>query len=142
MALVSVIPTLTFALLFVALAALGVPVDEWSVPAFHGPKPLEFLGTVIFSPIVETLLMGPVFLILSLATKNRRALAIASALVWAGLHSAVHPAWGLLVAWPFFVNSCAYLAWRPSGWRRAFSVTARIHALHNLVPACFMLFVE
>ena len=53
---------------------------------------------------------------------------------WAGLHSLASPGWGLVVCWPFFVFSCAYLSWRPRSWLHGVWVASCIHALQNLLP--------
>jgi hypothetical protein len=90
---------------------------------------------VILCPIVETLLMSFGLKLISLFTKKQVILAVLSAILWALLHSLVSPAWGLVVFWPFFVFSSAYIAWRRKSWLKAFWVAACIHALQNLLPS-------
>ncbi len=93
---------------------------------------LAFFAVVVFSPVVETLLMGPVLWLIRLFTAREFVMATWSAIVWAAAHSTLHPVWGFGVAWPFFTFSCVYLAWRPDGWRKAVAITATLHALHNV----------
>jgi hypothetical protein len=38
------------------------------------------------------------------------------------------------VIWPFFVFSCAYLAWRRRSLWHAMGVTCGIHMFQNLLP--------
>ncbi len=93
-----------------------------------------FFGVVVLSPVLETMLMSPILWAVSHLAQKPVVLAMLSACVWALLHSLAAPAWGLIVAWPFYVFSRAYLAWRPYGWWKAVGVTASIHAFQNLLP--------
>jgi len=132
--LVSLLPSLVITFI---LALSGVITEETG-PTFEG-SPLELIVLiVIVGPPIETLLMGLVLRILSLITKRSIRLAAMSAFVWACLHSIAAPAWGLGVIWPFFVFSCAYLAWRQRAWWRAILVTSCIHAFQNLLPAIML----
>jgi len=122
------------------LGAVGVA-REGTIPEFDPTfDPLIlFVGIVLVSPILETLLMAIIIGGLSHAIHNRVRLAVASAVVWAVLHSIMAAAWGLVVLWPFFVFSCAYLAWGEKSRRRGLWVAASIHMLHNLLPAALLL---
>jgi hypothetical protein len=128
---ISLVPSLGLAFI---LAVAGVITEETG-PAFQG-SPLELIVLIVIAgPPLETLLMGPVLRILSFITERTVRLAILSALVWAGLHSLMAPAWGLAVVWPFFVFSCSYLTWRRRTWWRAILVTSCVHAFQNTFPA-------
>lgn len=132
MAVVSFVPT---AILSMTLAATGV-LTVGNSPQFEGMPPVVlFLGIFVFSPLIETLLMAGILRLLMMATRRPVRLAIASCIVWALLHSTMVPVWGLVIAWPFFVFSSAYLAWRRVSWSRGILVATSIHALHNLLPA-------
>jgi hypothetical protein len=127
-------------LISVLLALLGVA-REGTVPVFDSqlsPATL-FVGLVVISPVGETLVMAVILKGFSFAIRNRVHLALASAVVWAILHSLAAVAWGLAVFWPFFVFSCAYLAWREQSRRRGFLVATSIHMLHNLLPTLVLL---
>jgi hypothetical protein len=129
--LISLLPSL--ALVYI-LATTGIITEE-TTPSFEGSAVGLFVTIVIVGPPIETLLMGLVLRILSFITKRRIPLAAMSACVWACLHSIAAPAWGLGVIWPFFVFSCAYLAWRERAWWRAILVTSCVHAFQNVLPA-------
>jgi len=101
----------------------------------HVPVLVIVLGFTVVSPILETLLMSLIFFILSFFVKSELTLAIISAVLWGILHSLLAPAWGLVVCWPFFIFSCAYLTWRKQSWLKAVWVTACIHFLQNLLPS-------
>jgi hypothetical protein len=104
--------------------------------------PLLFFGMVVSAPVVETLMMSPILWVLSRIVAKPVPLAALSAAVWAGLHSLAAPAWGLIVAWPFYVFSRAYLAWRPYGWWKAVGVTACIHAFQNFTACVIALLLH
>ena len=135
MALISLIPSLVLA---VAISAMGL--SDQAGPDIQKMDPntpalFIFFSFAIVSPVIETLLMSFIFFLLALFIKSRLKLAILSTIIWAILHSLISPAWGLIIWWPFFVFSCAYLTWRKQSWLKAIWVTACIHALQNLLPS-------
>jgi hypothetical protein len=127
--------------LVVALGPFSKVGPQFNKGAFGSPTSAAlviFLLFVVFSPMVETLLLSFGITVISLFTKRKAVLAVLSAILWAALHSLMSPAWGLVVLWPFFVFSCAYLAWRPKSWVKAIWVALCIHALQNVLPALAM----
>ncbi len=139
MALIGLIPSLALAFLVSGLGFDEVGPDIKNIDA-HTPVFIIFLSFAIISPIIETLLMSFIFFILSFFTKSKLTLTIVSTIIWAILHSLLSPAWGLIIGWPFFVFSCAYLTWRTKSWGKAIWVTACIHMLQNLLPSIAILF--
>ena len=129
--LISLVPSVVIAII---LGLFGI-INEEMGPDFKGSALSLLIGIVILGPPIETLLMGGLFWVLSFITKRKVRLAMMSAVVWAGLHSIVAPAWGLGVLWPFFVFSCSYLTWRQRAWWRAVLVTSCVHAFQNILPA-------
>ena len=130
--LISLVPSLliSFLLTFVGAA------NEEAMPQFGqelGPVIL-FVNLVIVSPVVETLALGLGLWLLSFVTRRPLRQALGSCVLWAALHSSVAWMWGLGVIWPFFVFSCAYLAWRRRSWWYAMGVTCGIHMFQNLWP--------
>jgi len=97
--------------------------------------PVVFFGMVVFSPIVETLLMMVVFWFLRKFTQVSVKLVIWSAILWAILHSTAWLPWGLIVLWGFVVFSICYLSWEKVSRWRAFWITSATHAMLNLIPA-------
>lgn len=132
MALVGLVPSVLMSILVTASGLFGQVGPEIDP---NMPVPAIVFSFLILSPIFETLLMSLLFLILSLFIKSKPKLAIASAILWALLHSLASPPWGLIIIWPFYVFSCAYLTWRSQSWFKAFWVTACIHFLQNLLPS-------
>jgi len=133
------------ALVFVAFGILGVNPAPY-LPQVQHVTPVKanglvevFLGVVVFSPVAETLLMSLLLWGLSWVVQHKEWQAAWSAALWAGLHASRAPLWGVFVAWPFFVFSRAYLAWRPSGLWKAIGVTTGIHMVHNSLPALVLL---
>jgi len=135
MGLTSLVPSVAFAVVLLAiLTPLGVPAHQMA-PEFKGPSPpVLFIEVVLLSPIAETVAMSLGIMLISRLTKRPFVIAAVSAVVWAALHSAVALIWGLVILWPFFVFSCAYLAWRPQGWLKAVTMAACIHIFQNLLP--------
>jgi membrane protease YdiL (CAAX protease family) len=133
----SLVPAILMALL---LGAVGVARDG-TVPEFDpqvGPVML-FVGLVVISPLLETFLMALFLAGLARVFRGPARAALASAIVWAILHSLVAPAWGFVVLSPFFVFSCAYLAWRRRSRWHGLLVAASIHMLHNSIPGLLLL---
>ena len=128
--LVSLLPSLAIATL---LQASGI-LTESNGPEFKGHPIALLVGIVIISPALETLLMGLIFFVLRRFIKHPIKLAVTSAVLWAALHSLAAPAWGLAVLWPFYVFSCAYIAWREKSWMTAYSITCCIHMFQNILP--------
>jgi hypothetical protein len=129
--LISLVPSLVIAMI---LGLSGIVTEETG-PEFEGPAIVLFVGLVIVSPPLETLIMAGVLWLLSFITKRQVVLAIISAFVWAGMHSLIAPAWGLVVIWPFFVFSCSYLNWRQRSLWRAILVTSCVHVFQNILPS-------
>jgi hypothetical protein len=90
---------------------------------------------IVVSPVAETLLMAVILAATRIVSNNMWVRAATSAVVWAGLHSAVASLWGVVVLWPFFVFSSCYLAWRERSRKHAFGVTCLAHMLHNALPS-------
>lgn len=131
-ALLTLVPAMLLGFLVGALIPDGAP--EFGAEGW----PL-FIGVVFFSPVIETLMMGLVFWPIRRVTPRLLNRAVLSAIVWALLHSAAAPAWGLVVLWPFFVFSLCFLSWEKRGTARALLVTGLVHATHNLVPGILMM---
>jgi hypothetical protein len=130
--LISLVPSLLVSFV-VASVGLG---NEENLPQFAeevGAGAL-FVSLVIVTPAVETLLLGLGLWLLSFATRRPLRQALGSCVLWGVLHSLLAPAWGLVVAWPFFVFSCAYLAWRQRSWWHAVGAACGIHMFQNLLP--------
>lgn len=139
MGLISLIPSLFIVFL---LAAAGIMTEKTrpNLSKVMVDPVIGFFSMVIISPAVETLMMSFFLFLLSLITKHRIKLAALSAVLWACIHSLLAPAWGLGVIWPFFIFSCAYLAWRPRSFLRALWVTFWIHVFQNFFPGLIILF--
>ncbi|MBI3459864.1 hypothetical protein HY230_08995 [Candidatus Acetothermia bacterium] len=97
------------------------------------------LLAVTIGPLVETLILALLLGLASYVIKDVHGLAIASAIVWAMLHSLAWAPWGLLVVWSFYVMSRAFMAWFEYGLFEALLVTTFIHMAHNFLPALFSL---
>jgi hypothetical protein len=133
----AVIVALIPSLIIGTLVSLVVP-DKG--PQFKGPLFLVVFSVLVISPWLETLLMWPILWILKRFLRTQTRVAIGSALVWGLFHSLLAPAWGLTVAWPFFVFSYCFLEWEKKSKIHAILATALVHTGQNLLPAIVIAF--
>lgn len=119
-------------ILFALLGGLLLPNAQ--PPEFHVSGGLAIFALVIFSPVVETLIMGSILLVLLRLVPPVVAI-IASAIGWGIAHSLMAPAWGLVIWWPFLVFSTLFVTWRGRSIGLAFALPMCVHALQNLAPA-------
>ena len=98
---------------------------------FEMSSGMLLLQIVVVAPVLETLLMAPILALLVRVLPRRRYAVIASAALWAVLHSLSAPIWGVCIFWTFIVFSTAFLVWREVSLWHALGVTAAIHALNN-----------
>ncbi len=96
-----------------------------------------FLSVVVFSPLVETLLMTLSFNVIKVFTNKFSVICFVSSLFWAGLHSLAIPAWGLVTFFTFLVFSIAFQVWDKISRKDAYIIVFSIHALVNLFAFTF-----
>ena len=89
---------------------------------------------VVFSPLVESLIMGGVLVLLQRFLRPAGAI-IASSLLWGVAHSLGALSWGFTIWWPFLIFSTLFVVWRQHGFWAGVGVAAAAHALQNLGPA-------
>jgi membrane protease YdiL (CAAX protease family) len=92
----------------------------------------EFLGAVIFAPLVETAILGLLLRGLLSVFKTPLLVAALSALLWGAMHATFGLLWFFGTVWSFFVFSCAYVAWRQRSLHEAYISAAVPHAMVNL----------
>ncbi len=119
-------------ILFALLGSLLFPAAQQ--PQFHAVGLLAVFALVVFSPVLETLIMGSVLLFLVQLLPEWLAILL-SAAGWGVAHSLAAPIWGLVIWWPFLVFSTLFVAWRGRSLMLAFGIPMCVHALQNLVPA-------
>ena len=112
---------------------------HWVAPNAKGPEfpisgPMAIFLLVIFSPVLETLIMGGVLLLLLRFVPPTWAVLI-SAVGWGIAHSTAAPIWGLVIWWPFLIFSTLFVAWRSRSLTLAFIIPMITHGLQNLGPA-------
>jgi hypothetical protein len=119
-------------------AVVSLLLPDVGQPEF-GPASLsQFLLIAGFAPVIETLIMGAVLSLL-LRILSPTVAVLVSAAGWGLAHSAMAPAWGLVIWWPFLVFSILFVAWRQRSWAAGFGVAAAAHSLQNLGPALALL---
>jgi membrane protease YdiL (CAAX protease family) len=124
-------------ILFAVLGAFLMP--DAKPPEFHASGGLALFALVIFSPVLETLIMGGVLLVL-LRLFSPAVAILLSAIGWGIAHSTVAVIWGLVIWWPFLVFSTLFVTWRQRSLWLAFGIPMCVHALQNLIPAALIAF--
>jgi hypothetical protein len=124
-------------ILFAILGSLILP--QAQQPQFQANGGLAVFALVIFSPVVETLIMGAVLLVLLRFFSPTTAILV-SAIGWGIAHSSVAPIWGLVIWWPFLVFSTLFVTWKDRSLGIAFAIPMCVHALQNLIPALLIAF--
>ena len=122
----------------IALAGLiHLVAPEARTPQFPVTGPLALFLLVVFSPVLETLLMaGGLSLLLRFLPPTWAVLV--SAAGWGVAHSLAAPSWGLIIWWPFLVFSTLFVTWRQRSLGLALIVPMSVHALQNLPSAMFI----
>jgi membrane protease YdiL (CAAX protease family) len=103
-------------------------------PVFEAQGPGMFALLVLFSPILETLIMAGVLSVLLRLVSPSFAI-LASSIGWGVAHSLAAPSWGLVIWWPFLVFSTLFTVWRERSLWLALAIPAAVHMLQNLGPA-------
>ena len=106
-------------------------------PEFPVTGPLAVFLLVVFSPVLETLLMAGALALLLRFMPARWAV-LASAVGWGAAHSLAAPVWGLIIWWPFLIFSTLFVTWRQRSLGLALAVPMITHALQNLPSAIFI----
>jgi membrane protease YdiL (CAAX protease family) len=119
----------------IALAAIvGSIAPEMAKPDFKGISGVTaLLLLVVFSPLVESLIMGGVLVLLQRFLKPGAAI-LTSSLLWGVAHSLGALSWGFTIWWPFLIFSTLFVVWRQHGFWAGVGVAAAAHALQNLGP--------
>ena len=113
---------------------------QWALPEAKSveipklPAWLIITGFAIFSPVVESILMGLALKLLQLWMTPATAILV-SAGFWGILHSLQVPIWGLAIWWPFLIFSTLFVVWQQRGFWTAVGVAAATHCLQNLGPS-------
>jgi len=129
---IAVIPSLSLiAFVYALVMALGLSADLLKPPNVE-PTLWELVGTVLFAPLVETLLLAGVLRLLSMLSANTPFIAAVSGLLWGALHATRAVLWFFGTAWSFFVFSCLYLAWRRVSFKHAYVAALVPHMLINI----------
>jgi hypothetical protein len=130
-----IVAWLTALLPSIALAAIiGRFAPEAVQPQFDVRGLLAVFLLAVFSPVVETLIMGSALLVL-LRFLSPSVAIIASSIGWGIVHSSIAPTWGLVIWWPFLIFSTLFVTWRERSLLAAFAMPAMVHAMQNLPTA-------
>ena len=120
----------------IALAALvhWIIPDAKSVEVPKLPPWVVIFAFAIFSPVIETILMGLGLKLLMRWLQPGPAIFV-SAIAWGIFHSIQVPIWGLAIWWPFLIFSTLFVIWQQRGFWTGVGVAAATHGLQNLGPS-------
>lgn len=93
---------------------------------------VDFIGLVLFAPIVETMLMVPIIALLKLVISRIYAICATSALIWATIHGLLVPIQAITIFPQFFIFTLAFLVWDKQSRKSAYLVVMSIHMLNNV----------
>ena len=137
--LTAFLPSMMLGGLIVAVRIIaGAPIEGLGPDLSDVPPLRGFLLVVVFAPVFETLILSLGIGFISLFTRRPMAIACISAVAWGALHALSFKVQGVVVTWPFFVFSCAYLAWRPLGWSKAYGMAMGLHMFQNFLPGLLL----
>ena len=116
---------------YFSLKTLGIDTSGMTPPE-RKTTLVDFFGTVLLAPLIETLLLSLLLTVLLRLTDRTLFAATVSGVLWGAFHATLGLLWFFGTAWSFFVLSCAYLGWRQRSFQQAFIAAAAPHALINL----------
>ena len=131
--LLAAIPALALAAAVQAIFP-GAETPEFGVGGW-----LAIFLLAVFSPVVESLIMGAVLSIL-LRFVPAYAAILLSAVGWGLAHASIAPAWGLVIWWPFLIFSTVFVVWRTRSFLTGIGMATAVHGLNNLLPALAIAF--
>lgn len=132
-AVMSLVPSMFIAIMLHATGLMGDTPTSDKLSRIN--KGVMILLVLVFAPLVETLIMAGILRLLRRTRKSLPVLAGFSAVIWGLFHIGNGLMIPLVIAWPFYVFSAAYLTWRPQGWAKAIAIAATIHLIQNTLPA-------
>ncbi|MDK9754083.1 hypothetical protein KIV40_01210 [Vibrio sp. D173a] len=116
------------------LIKLFVDINQSNETPIDLISPVTVFGVVIFSPVVETLLMFLIMEFLNwLRLYNKFFLVLLCTVLMCLLHSLVSIYWGFFVYLAFVVFSVAYQTWRSKSIKDALIVVFWIHSVYNAI---------
>lgn len=116
------------------MQAIGVKNTRLTTGANNGFNIKDFLGVVIFAPVVETLILGLFIKIVSFFSTDKIVICCVSALVAAIFHAntnGVYNFFGPLIL--FFSFAYSFVSWRVHSYRFAYIAACVPHILNNLL---------
>lgn len=108
---------------------LGEPSAEDA--AYWKLQPSPPVVFILLSPVIESVLVAATASALLALFGTTGKAAVASGILWGGIHAIVAPIRFFGSAWAFVILSIAYLAWRPKSFAHGLLAAFLPHALGN-----------
>lgn len=130
--------TALFAMMVYVLHFPPRPPSFWES---HGDPAAHVIEALWFAPVLESCVLVGLIELLRWMKAPAVAQVFFSAVILAGPHSYT---WGwepyaFIVAPSFAIQAASYIYWRAASRTRGLIVVVSIHALHNLIPAMFII---
>jgi uncharacterized membrane protein YjgN (DUF898 family) len=133
LALLAIIPAIAIVgFVRFGMAFAGLNTARFDAPPVSASFSGAF-GTIVFAPILETILLALLIAILSSFMSNKLHVAAVSGIAWGLGHAAFGLLWFFGPAWSFFILTCAFIAWRGKGFKQAYFVAFIPHVLNNAI---------
>jgi len=125
----------------VVVSMLHFPPRSPSFWESHGDPTAHIIEALFFAPLFESCILVAVVELLGWLKAPTVVQVFLAAVALAVPHSYTwgYEPYAFIVAPSFAIQAAAYLYWRAVSRTRGFLVAASIHALHNLVPAMFII---
>jgi membrane protease YdiL (CAAX protease family) len=140
MSLAALVPSIILSFLsnYIAVLLFG-DISQYSPPKIVISFSSLF-GTIVFAPVVETLMLGGIIYFLRKFFLNRILICFISGIIFGALHGSVGILWFFGTFWSFIVFSYAFLFWTEDDNLKALLAACIPHMLLNSF-ACFIVFL-
>ena len=117
---------------------IGIRDTRLATGMYNGFNVKDFLGVVVFAPVVETFILGIFIKIISFFSNEKIIVCCVTAMVAAILHgvNGIYTFFGPLIL--FFSFSYSFILWRAHSYRYAYISACIPHMLNNLVSFLLM----
>jgi hypothetical protein len=110
-----------------------------SVWELRGQPVWGAVNGVVFAPLFESCILVGMIELLRWLKSPRWLQVFGAAAVLAGPHSLRWAPHAFVCLPDFSLQAASYLYWRPNSRTKGFAVVSCLHAIHNLIPAIWML---
>jgi hypothetical protein len=112
---------------------IGGSTYEQALPSVSRGNIGEFIGMVIVTPVIETLVLIALMKVLRILQLKYTFRILVSSLLWGAAHGLVAPLWFFAPAWSFAIYSHLYESWYRESLSRGYAAALVPHVLTNAI---------